>query len=538
MFIELLPNLPPDELSRCLEVLSQTDVEPFTSDVRLSTWQALTTLIAAHRRSPTARWALPDETLCRFEQVAAVWEPQDSPERYARLFGWHPDLPGVDLLDHVAYEDKLGEARRAAVVSVLVSSGDEGLTRLIKEAPVPAFIGVAVAETQRNKATNSMFARLSASEPEHRAADGWIARMSQLGGPDWVASMLRRVSELPDQARAHAYLALPNEPGTWGAVDGDTTSVTDQFWQSVGPLTASPEYAVDFAEKLIDHHRPWSTVALLALHSHREGSKIPLALIERTLRAAVSPGNEEPLPPGSLDYDLGVLLDRFEAAGGSAHALAEFEYIYFEALQHSRKPRALFNALAIQPELFVDLVSDAFRKANEPATNDPSPSEAAKALRAYAILREWRCPPGLNDDATVDGDTLQKWVTTARRMLKEVDRTSVGDECIGEVLSGSPSGADGIWPAEPIRQLMEGLKSESMDRGLAIGKQNARGVISRGIFDGGRKEDLLADQYGVWSKQVMTRWPRAGRLLSEMARSYRRWARREDAESEEWANRD
>ena len=123
-------------------------------------------------------------------------------------------------------------------------------------------------------------------------------------------------------------------------------------------------------------------------------------------------------------------------------------------------------------------------------------------------------------------------------MLKEADRTSIGDECIGEVLSGSPNGVDGIWPAEPIRQLMEDLKSDSLDRGLAIGKQNSRGVVSRGVFDGGRQEDGLANQYDTWSKQVMTRWPRTGRLLGEMARSYRIWARHEDMESDEWAARE
>jgi hypothetical protein len=147
-------------------------------------------------------------------------------------------------------------------------------------------------------------------------------------------------------------------------------------------------------------------------------------------------------------------------------------------------------------------------------------------------------PPGLNDDKTVDNHLLRKWVTASRRMLKEADRTSIGDECIGEVLSGSPNGVDGIWPAEPIRQLMEDLKSDSLDRGLAIGKQNSRGVVSRGVFDGGRQEDGLANQYDTWSKQVMTRWPITGRLLREMARSYRIWARHEDMESDEWAARE
>ena len=535
-FIELLPNLPPNELSRCLALLGQTNVELIPADARLSSWQALATLIAAHRRSPTARWALPDETLRRFEQVAAMWEPRDSPERYARLFGWHPDLPGVNMSDHTAYEGSLAEARRAAIASVLESSGHGGLTRLIKAAPVPGFVGAAIAEYERDKATDPMLARLVASEPERQAANGWIARMSQVTGPDWVASMLRRASELPEQARIQVYLALPNEPGIWEIVDGDVPSVADQFWQGVGPLTASPEHVVEFTEKLIDYHRPWSAVVLLAHHSHREVSTIPLSLIERTLRAAASLDNQEPLPPGSVDYDLGVLLDRFEAAGGSFDSLVEFEYVYFQVLQYTRQPKALFGALATQPELFVDLVRAAFRGANEPATNDPPPSEAARALQAFAIIREWRKPPGLNDNTIFDSNVLYKWVTTARRMLREADRASVGDECIGEVLSGSPKGADGIWPAEPIRQLMEDLKSDSMDRGVAIGKENSRGVTSRGVFDGGRQEEALASQYQIWSKQVMTRWPRTGRLLGEMARSYRGWARREDAQSEEWAN--
>lgn len=537
-FIDLLPDLPRDELSHCLELLGQTDLETITADVRLSTWQALAKLIAAHRRTPNAPWALPDETLRQFEQVALAWEPQDSPERYARLFEWHPDLAGADMSDYIAYEHKLAEARQGAVASVLRSSGDEGLTRLINEARVPGFVGVAVAETESAKATETMLARLAALGPERQAADGWIARMSQLAGPDWVATMLRRASSLPEEVRSRLYLALPNEPGTWEVVDNDAASVADQFWQGVRLLTASPEHAIEFAEKLLNHDRPWSAVVFLAQHSHRPVSEIPPILIERTLRAAASPDNVEPLPPGSIDYDLGVLLDRFEAAGGSTDILVEFEYVYFQALQYTRKPNALFGTLAAQPKFFVDLVRTAFRGANEPVTNEPPPSEAERALQAFAILREWRRPPGLNDDGTVENDVLQKWVTATRRMLKEADRTSIGDECIGEVLSGSPNGVDGIWPAEPIRQLMENLKSDSLDRGLAIGKQNSRGVTSRGVFDGGRQEEGLANQYDIWSKQVMTRWPRTGRLLREMARSYRIWARHEDIESDEWAARE
>jgi len=42
--------------------------------------------------------------------------------------------------------------------------------------------------------------------------------------------------------------------------------------------------------------------------------------------------------------------------------------------------------------------------------------------------------------------------------------------------SGSPPGADGIWPAEAIRDFLEDLESESLEQGLEI----SRGVTSHG----------------------------------------------------------
>lgn len=535
-FIEVLPNLPPTDLGRALGVLASVDIDGFSEQERLEIWRALVKLVSSHRQFPTAAWAMPASLIRRFEEIAARWEPFDVPERHSHLFDWHPDLPGTDKFDHAAYEAALAEARREVIGTTLAANGDDGLTRLMAEAPIPGLVGATVAEVAGDALDERMVAALDRDGPERLAATGWVIRMSELHAPEWVDAMLKRASQLSERGRVALYLALPNEPRTWDAVDSDTPAVADRFWQSTRTLTVRPEHAVVLVGKLLDHRRPWSAVDLLAHHSHRPD--ISAELIERTLRTAAGPDIDEPHPAGSIDYDLGVLLDQLEARDGARETLIELEWLYFAPLQHTRSPKSLFGALADNPSVFVELICAAFRPAGEPKTTEADAAEIARARQAFLVLRAWRRPPGLHEDGSIDGDALRIWVTEARRLLAQADRASIGDECIGEVLSGAPPGADGIWPAEPVRALLEAMDSQSLGQGLAIGKFNARGVTSRGVFDGGRQEDALADQYEAWSKQVMARWPETGRLLREMGRSYRSWARRQDAMSEEWANAD
>ena len=90
------------------------------------------------------------------------------------------------------------------------------------------------------------------------------------------------------------------------------------------------------------------------------------------------------------------------------------------------------------------------------------------------VLREWREPPGVDESGVLSEQLLSEWVQTARGLLADADRLSVGDECLGEVLSGSAPGIDGLRPAEPIRNLIEDLDSDSFAQGLAIGRFNVQ----------------------------------------------------------------
>jgi hypothetical protein len=117
-------------------------------------------------------------------------------------------------------------------------------------------------------------------------------------------------------------------------------------------------------------------------------------------------------------------------------------------------------------------------------------------------------------------------------------KADIGDELIGQTFAHSPKGADGVWPAEPVRDLIETIGSRELENSVVIGRLNSRGVTTRGVYDGGRQERDLAQQYRDWSGAVRAKWPRTSRILRSLSDSYERDARREDVRAELDADRE
>ena len=96
----------------------------------------------------------------------------------------------------------------------------------------------------------------------------------------------------------------------------------------------------------------------------------------------------------------------------------------------------------------------------------------------------------------------------------------------------SPLGADGIWPAESVRSIIEAIGSPSIEAGIHVGVVNDRGFTTRGPYDGGEKERNIAARYKRWAQQASGEWPRTSRILRRLAEEYEREAGRHDAEAQ------
>jgi hypothetical protein len=199
--------------------------------------------------------------------------------------------------------------------------------------------------------------------------------------------------------------------------------------------------------------------------------------------------------------------------------------------RHEHKPKLLHRELARNPVFFSDVIAVVYRPADE-ESREVTDEERARANLGHKLLASWRTPPGTLEGGTIDAGALKTWVRTAREALAAKRLSESGDRRIGETLSGSPIGADGIWPHPAVREVIEETASEDIEHGLELGLYNSRGVTSRSLTEGGAQEQQLFDRYTGFATAMRDQWPRTTAMLRRIAERYRRDARREDQRAE------
>ena len=227
-----------------------------------------------------------------------------------------------------------------------------------------------------------------------------------------------------------AYCQVPHRDEVLDLMRDETPGIREKFWQNPTLRWVGSDRVEEIATKLLEYTRPYVALSYLANKVH--GNTLDPDLVQRVLLAAATVTGSEQRHVGSFDYEVGVLLDQLEQSDTDTSVIARLELAYFEVLEYSRPPRALFKILEQEPERFVELVSIVYRGAND--ENSPAELEAQAAARwrvSYGVLRLWRRLPGTGDDDTIDADVLFEWVRNARELLAIADRVDIGDECIG-----------------------------------------------------------------------------------------------------------
>jgi len=442
------------------------------------------------------------------------------------LFAWRYRL-AIEHLGSGDSEDALSRARRDAVGEVS-SSGLQMLRAFARDVDDASAFGVALAEVS-NQWDREVLSWCTADEPSLQQVARVLAyRRVAEHGLDWVRKAVAWIEQVP---AAHSLLAsaIPPDPACWSRLSDFPEELESAYWDQFSSYGVPAESRDEAVEILMDKRRLWKAVELLS--SQVDGAVKPDPNVVMTvLRRAIS----EPLPSadgGMIAHEAGTLLSYLESVKADGPELVALEFAYFRLVGPPRAANVLYRALNSNPALFVDLVAATFRAEGE-APRAKSADEVAKAHLAFEVLRAWPTIPGQERAEDTDADSLREWVAVARRELAQRGLTSVGDEIIGEVLAVSPTDADGIWPVKAVRDLVEELRNTRLETGLLVGLQNRRGTTWRGVFEGGDQERQLATRYRAMARDAATGWPRAGRLLRQLADAYAEEARWHDNRAE------
>jgi excisionase family DNA binding protein len=526
-----LGPLPPGERERLTgalaELASEQELEPAQ---RLELWEALRHEIARHRRFPTADWSMGEEALAPLSEIARQVKPTGAAEASAHLFEWHPDISGVDTANHDRYDQALEGLREQAVRRVLEEQGTDGLRTLALRSVAPSTFGWQLPKVADEQLEGELFEWLDSDEQSLRvAASQWAGINMHRDGEGWLKQALERIPAEESERRTMIALSMPHRRALWDALGRLDPQLADTYWRRAGIWVVEVADIEHAARQLLSRNRPWTALDVVATPLQGPEPKsdaVPAALVCDVLDAALAagPGESQSQVPG---YALGLLLDHLEASSSDLQQVARYEFAFFRLLEDIRRPRSLYAALAADPAWFVELACRVYRGDNEPEREN-TPAEADLATHAWWILEDWHELPGRGEGADVDAEHLNGWVAAAREAFAQADRDEIGDDLIGKLLAASPDGEDGLWPAEPVRELIETLQSGYLESGVQTGVINARGFTSRGVLDGGQQERELAQRYERFAKELAAGSPRTARLLRELAKSYRRDARRED----------
>ncbi|MBI4538941.1 MAG: helix-turn-helix transcriptional regulator [Gemmatimonadetes bacterium] len=533
--IEALPMLSASDHAAVVARLQELDVDALTPEDRAAIWEHLRKLVADHRSFPDAAWAMPAEIVDRVDALRGQFEPSDPVSRYGWLFAHLTTLPEGLPLSHGDWETRqaaIETKRTEALRAVLASTGVAGVLAIADHAEQPDCVGRTAGQLPELEAQEDEILRVHlGAEDRKRAAFGWgyATARARKGGSEWVIGKLEGAARTwsPEQQAALLHLLDPR-PDTWERASRAGAETERAYWRFLSPFGVSEPHTEEAARHLLAAGRPNAAVDLLALRDRRELQDPELAM--EALAEALTSDLEYDPPSSGFAYELARLLDKLvDRSDVDQSRVAALEWRLLPAVDwHSRRPMALGHLLAQNAAFFVDVVKLVFRGEGE-EPRELKDDERERAERGYdLLLHSWSTMPGERADRTIDEAALRKWIKEARSALAAAGRTAVGDHIIGQVLSRSPAERDGTCPSQAVRNVIEELESEHIEKGFVIGVLNSRGVTTRDPAAGGTPERGLAGQYEGLASAVADQWPRTASILRRIADSYRADAKHED----------
>ena len=517
-------------------------VDDLSNDEQEVLWKSLRRYIARHREFSDTDWALPESELDRLDKVEQSISPKEAKAIHEWLFAEHsPDLGWGGKGDYSKYQEELDEHRKNAVAAVEREDGLAGVLATAKASPIPGDVGWALANATGDRHEAAVTALSGSAESyESAVAFGYLSRRFRQAGWEWLVDLLNGDMNLSSTVQGRILVNTRDYPKAWEIAEERGAEVDRNFWQNFSPYGLGADYphAQFTAEKLLSVQRPAASMKLLELYVRHEDEGGDAG----TLAPAMADALDAILEVQKSDAEFGGLseydfqrafqyLEKHKEALG-VDRVARLEWAYLPALGIEPDVPALHDALAQDPEFFLQIITSIYRPHSGEDLPPPTPHEETVAQNGYRLLSSWKKVPGMGADGQIDGDAMRAWVATARKNLEEADRLEVGEINIGHVLSHAPVDADGSWPAEPVRELLEELQSERIEDGLSTQIFNNRGTTVRLPEAGGDQERDLAKQYRGWGSQFSGRWPRIAVVLRGLADTYESQARQVDSEAE------
>lgn len=504
--------------------IAQLDAAQLDADQREQLRQQLRATIHKHRTFNDAGWSLPEAQLEQLEQLHDRLAPERLQDELAWIFSNAPLLlhprPGEFHDQQTALAAHLEAAARLAE---RLTPGE--LVIFASRVSSPWALGHALASLDDTDTRALALLRASLEVPADASQEAFRRGLGHAlfrRREDFRAWSSDTIEAVPAEVKAELLLGCPSQPQTWDFAESLGPAVTKAYWQRAAALY--PHDRGDLGRvihSLVAVGRIEDATRLLA-SARATGvgsldSQLVVSLLDGTLGNKVVDEHVD----GMDSFLITALLKQLRAEGERWHdELLRFEWIALPILDihHGDEPLTHYAELVRRPDFFVQMVHLA---------DSWTEQTRADSERAWTLLEHWRGLPGRHDGDAVDAEQLRDWITRARALLRNTELSIEGARRLGAVLANAPKGADGIWPHEAVRQVIETLGDAPHLRQSLVNTRGNR-WSDDGLVD--IERDLArSEQLRQHATALRVRHPRTARVLEDLAR-------RSECDAAYWAN--
>lgn len=542
--VERLPDLLDDHQARIWRLIETWANSKASDGEKASLREKIRVSVLSRRAAKAARAAL---------------EPSDVVNKHAWLFHEAWVKESADEIDDIKHADftrrarNIEKIRRDALREVRERLGFDGILALAERGKASWEIGKLVAEGFFPESELIAFLRHAhqrfqdKNDPHHRFKALIMGALFYTAAEARARVITAIAGNAPEEDMARLLMLAPFGKTTWAMVDGLGDAARDQYWAEVIPrwIGLPDPDCIEGIGRLREAERP--RAAFFYFHSQLRMSRNETdpEMLHDLLSAIAKGGKDR---PGEYLLENYAVQQAFEIIDASPLLMLEqkagLEFIYIETLFRPGVNRGRYHIpnleryIEANPDFFARAIAWATRRKDgredPPEFQAPPDQKKIYTERARSLLDAVQRIPGHDESGALREDRLMNWVMAVRDACDKLGRKDIGDFRIGKLLAHAPAGDDGVWPCEPVREVMEKFRSEAMASDAYETILNSRGIVMRGE-DGadGAQEREIADRYRKWAEALENSHPFVASIfLRKIAEYYEKYAKHEDANAE------
>ena len=304
------------------------------------------------------------------------------------------------------------------------------------------------------------------------------------------------------------------------------------YWQNIKVAHIKTTNPVQIIDKLAWVNR--FDEALELVYHNKDSDQIPDIIRVNIIKGLLFCDQQDFTP--NIDwYYLDKIIEDLDKSENPeiVQALVQIEFFAYRAFEHRRNINDLrfIKELMSKPELLIELMVMAY-KSDDGKEEDEEPSESDQNNRmvmarcAFQILYNLPCCPGVDNHGNVNSDALRIYIYRLYELSKEYHRSQAVNIVVGNLLGNLPR--NDSYPQPILGEIVEDLKSDSVDEHIRIRIFNSRGVTTRSFTEGGDQERSLAVLFKSYRDKVKFTYPRLAKIFTKLMNEYEHDANRED----------